>query len=162
MVRQLLRVLPVLAFATSIAACTPPPAQAPAAPAAPPPPPPITQAAVEQRVQDTVAALIAGDAVTAGAAYTSDATFLNARGKFDGQANIQAFWAEALKAGAGKGLTLQTVKSGTSGDLAYTVSRFTGGITATSGHTVTVIQRQADGSLKVVVQVSIPDPPAAK
>ena len=45
---------------------------------------------------------------------------------------------EALKAGAGKDLKLEVVKWGTSGDMAYTLSRFTGGITATSGHVLAV------------------------
>jgi ketosteroid isomerase-like protein len=164
MLRSVLRAVPALALATSLAACSPPPTQTAqrATPPAPAPPPPISQATVEQSVQDTVAALAAGDAAKAGAMYASDATFMNARGKFDGQAGIQTFWAEALKAGAGKGLALQTVKSGTSGDLAYTVSRFTGGITASSGYTVGITERQPDGSLKIIVQMSLPDPPAAK
>jgi hypothetical protein len=44
--------------------------------------------------------------------------------------------------------------------MAYTLSRFTGGITATSGHVLAVSVRQPDGTLKTVAQVSIPDPPA--
>jgi len=162
MIRQLLRGIPVIAFAAGVAACSPaaPPAQTTAP--APSAPPPISQAAVEQSVQDTVAALAAGDAAKAGAMYAADAMFLNAQGRFDTQAGIQAFWTEALKAGAGKDLALESVKSGTSGDLAYTVSRFTGGVTASSGYTVAITERQADGSLKVVVQVSLPDPPAAR
>ena len=159
MIRQLLRGIPVVAFAASMAACSP--AQSPA-PAAPAPPPPISAAVIEQNVQDMVAALAAGDTTKAGSMYAADATFVNARGKFDTQAGIQAFWAEAVKSGAGKGLALETVKSGTSGDLAYTVSRFTGGITATSGYTVAISERQPDGSIQVIVQVSIPDPPATK
>lgn len=44
--------------------------------------------------------------------------------------------------------------------MAYTVSRFTGGITAPSGHVLAVSQRQTDGLMKTVAQISIPDPPA--
>ena len=65
-----------------------------------------------------------------------------------------------VKGGASKNLKLAVEKWGTSGDLAYSVSRFTGGITAPSGYVLAVVERQADGSLKTVAQVSIPDPPA--
>jgi ketosteroid isomerase-like protein len=162
LIKQLLRGIPVVVFAASMAACSPTQSPAPAAPAAPAPPPPISAAVIEQNAQDLVAALAAGDTAKAGSMYAADATFVNPRGKFDTQAGIQAFWAEAVKGGAGKGLALDTVKSGTSGDLAYTVSRFTGGITATSGYTVAISERQPDGSIQVIVQVSIPDPPATK
>jgi len=161
MIRQLLRGIPVGVLAATMAACSPAQTTAPAA-AAPAPPPPIAAAVIEQHVQDMVAALAAGDTAKAGSMYAADATFVNARGKFDTQTGIQAFWTEAVKSGAGKGLTLETVKSGASGELAYTVSRFTGGITATSGYTVAISERQPDGSIKVIVQVSIPDPPATK
>jgi ketosteroid isomerase-like protein len=162
MVSHLLRAIPVLALAASVAACSPPPPPAETAAPAPSAPPPISQAVIEQNVQDTVAALAAGDAAKASAMYADDAVFMNARGRFDTRAGIEAFWAEALKAGAGKGLALETVKSGTSGDLAYTVSRFTGGITASSGYTIAITERQPDGSLKIIVQGSIPDPPATR
>jgi ketosteroid isomerase-like protein len=162
MIRQLLlRSASVLVLAASVAACSPPRSEmATSVTPAPMAPPSISQADVDQTLKDMVAALAAGDAAKAGGMYASDAIFLNARGKYDTSAAIEAFWAEALKSGAGKGLALETVKSGTSGDLAYTVSRFTGGITATSGYTLAVTERQPDGSLKVVVQVSLPDPPA--
>lgn len=164
MIRQLLRGIPVIALAVGVAACSPAPPAPPAETTAPAPtaPPPISSAQVAQSVQDTVAALAAGDAAKAGGMYAADAVFMNAQGKFDTQAGIEAFWTEALKAGAGKGLALETLKSGTSGDLAYTVSRFTGGITASSGYTVAITERQPDGSLKIVVQVSLPDPPATR
>lgn len=129
---------------------------------APSPPSPISQAAIEQTVQDTVAALVAGDAAKAGAMYAADAVFLNVRGKFETQTAIEAFWAEYVKTGGAKGLVLETVKSGTSGELAYSVSRFTHTTTALSGHTVTVSERQPDGSLKIVVHMNLPDPPAAR
>ena len=148
-------VVPTL-IACAAAACASPAPE----PSAPPPPPAITQASVEQAVQDATAALASGDATRAATFYANDATFVSARGKVESQAGIEAFWTEALKAGAGKDLKLEVVKWGTSGDMAYTLSRFTGGITATSGHVLAVSQRQADGTLKVVAQVSLPDPPA--
>lgn len=162
MLRQILHGIPVIALAAGMTACSPaapPPDTAAQAPSAPPP---ISQAAVEQSAQDLVAALAAGDATRAGAMYATDAVFLNAQGRFDTQTGIEAFWTEALKAGAGKDLALEPVKSGTSGDLAYAVNRFTGGITASSGYTVAITERQPDGSLKIVVQVSLPDPAAPK
>jgi hypothetical protein len=55
---------------------------------------------------------------------------------------------------------MEGMKGGSSGDLAWRLSRFTGGITAGSGHVLAVIQRQADGSLKTAAQVTVPDPPA--
>ena len=148
-------VVPTL-IACAAAACASPAPE----PSGPPPPPAITQTSVEQAVQDAVAALASGDAAKAATTYSSDAVFVSARGKVESQAGIEAFWTEALKAGAGKDLKLEVVKWGTSGDMAYTLSRFTGGITASSGHVLAVSQRQADGTLKTVVQVSIPDPPA--
>ena len=140
-----------------LAACA-----APAKDAAPPPPPAITQAAIDKVVQDQVSALVAGDAAKAAAVYAPDAVLVTARGKAEG-AGIASFWTEALKTpGAGKDLKVNILKTGTSGDLAYTLATFSGGVTAPSGHTLAVSQRQADGSLKIIMQVSIPDPPAKK
>ena len=157
-----LRLLPsvsVLVLLAAVACSTPAPQPAPT-PATPPSPPAIRQAAVEQSAQDIAAALVAGDAAKAAGQYATDAVFVNARGKFDTRAGIEAFWAGALKTpAAGKDLKLEIVKWGTSGDLAYSVSRFTGGITAKTGYVLAVSERQADGSLKTVAQVSIPDPP---
>lgn len=140
------------------AACAPAPPPPPPLP--PPPPPAITQAAVEQSVQDLTGALVAGDSAKVGSGYKADAVLISARGKVDTSAGIEAFWTAALKGGAGKNLKLATEKWGTSGELAWSLSRFTGGITATSGYVLAVSERQADGSLKTVAQVSIPDPPA--
>jgi ketosteroid isomerase-like protein len=124
--------------------------------------PAITQADLDKVTQDQVAAMNTGDGAKAGAVYATDAVFVSARGAVETQAAITSFWTEAMKNGAGKDLKINIVKFGTSGDLAYTLSRFTGGITAPSGHVLAVSKRQADGSLKIVMQVSIPDPPAAK
>ncbi|MHB0963610.1 MAG: YybH family protein [Gemmatimonadaceae bacterium] len=154
---HLSRTIPAVLFA-AVASCAAPAKEESAAA-----PPPITQQTVEAAVQATVAALNAGDASKVGESFTTDATFINARGKFDSAAGIAAFWAEALKTpGAGKDLKVELVKWGTSGDLAYSVSRFTGGVTAPTGYTVAISQRQPDGSMKTVAQVSIPDPPAKK
>jgi uncharacterized protein (TIGR02246 family) len=148
----------VLLLAGTIACSAPPPP--PAAPAAPPPPPPIDQAAVVSATQDVVAALAAGDIAKVGSGYSEDAVLVSPRGKVDTRAAIAAFWTEALKTpGAGKNLKLETVKVGSSGDLAYVLSRFTGGITAPSGHVLGIVQRQADGSLKTIAQMTVPDPP---
>lgn len=137
-----------------LASCAPAKDTAPAAPVA------ITQAEIEKSTQDQVGALAAGDAAKSGAAYATDAVFISARGRIDSQAAITSFWTEALKTpGAAKNLKLELVKWGASGDLAYSLSRFTGGITAPSGYVLAASQRQADGSLKIVMQVSIPDPP---
>ena len=154
---RLLRTIPAVLF-VAVASCTAPAKEEPAAA-----PPPITQQNVEEAVQASVAALNVGDAAKVGESYAADATFISARGKYDSAAGITAFWTEALKApGAGKDLKLEIVKWGTSGDLAYSVSRFTGGITAPTGYVVAISQRQPDGSMKTVAQVSIPDPPAKK
>lgn len=142
-------------------ACSPPPPAEPARPAAPPPPPPIEQSAVETASQNISAALAAHDIAKVGSGYTEDAVLVTMRGKVDTRAGIEAFWTQALKApGAGKSLKMEPVRFGTSGDLAWGLSRFTGGITAGSGHVLAVIQRQADGSLKTVAQMTVPDPPA--
>ena len=137
-------------------------AEAPTAappPAAAPQPPPITRSTIDEAMQSAVAALAAHDTAKASAIYAPDAVFVNSRGTFETQAGIQAFWTEALKTpNAGKNLKQEIVKWGASGDLAYSLSRFTGGITAGSGHVLAVSQRQPDGSMKTVVQVSIPDP----
>lgn len=96
-----------------------------------------------------------------GSGYATDAVLITARGKAETRAGIEAFWSGALKAagaGAAKDLKLTVEKWGTSGDLAYSLSRFTGGVTAKAGYVLAVSQRQPDGSLKTVAQVSIPDP----
>ena len=123
-------------------------------------PAPATQAEVEKNTQDLVALLRAGDGAAAGNAYATDATFINARGKIDGSEAIAAFWTKALEGGAGKSLTLEPVKWGASGDLAYSLHRYSGGITAPSGYVLAVTQRQSDGTFKVVTQISMPDMPA--
>jgi ketosteroid isomerase-like protein len=149
--------LVLIAVAFAAAACAK--EAVPEAATTPPPPPAITREAANQALQEAVAALAAGDAAKASTGYATDGVFISARGPVEGQAAIQTFWAEALKGGAGKDLKIELTKFGTSGDLAYLVGRFTGGITASSGHVMMIMQRQADGSLKTVAQTSIPDPP---
>ena len=122
--------------------------------------PAVTQQDVEQGGQSIVNALRAGDGAAAATHYSSDAVFVSARGKVDGATAIGDFWTKAAANGAGKGLTLETVKWGASGDIAYSLSRYTGGMTAPTGHVLAVMQRQADGTLKTVAQISIPDAPA--
>jgi ketosteroid isomerase-like protein len=158
MLVRVFRSIPVLAIVATLA-CSPPPVEQ--ATQVTPEPPPIDQTAVTQMVADITAALAAGDIARVGTGYAEDAVLVNARGRTDTRAGIEAFWAGALKAaGTGKDLKLEVVKWGASGDLAYSLSRFTGGITAGSGYVLGVVERQADGSLKTVAQVSIPDPPA--
>ncbi len=120
-------------------------------------PTPITQQQADEAQQAFTTALRNGDASQAGSYYGADATFISARGKVETQAAISTFWSEAIKGGAGKSLELHPLKFGASGDLAWSLSHFTGGITAPTGHVLAVYQRQADGSLKVVAQVSIPE-----
>jgi ketosteroid isomerase-like protein len=119
--------------------------------------PPITQQQVEDARTRMVDALRSGNGASTADLYDSDAMFVSARGKFEGRDAITAFWTDALKAGAGQSLQAPVVKWGASGDLAYSISRFTGGVTASSGHTLMVYQRQADGTLKVLAQFSVPD-----
>jgi uncharacterized protein (TIGR02246 family) len=141
-------------------ACSPPPVEQ-ARQVAPAPPPAIDRAAVDAMNRDISAALAAGDIAKVGTGYAEDAVLVTARGKVDTRAGIQAFWTQALKApGTGKDLNLEPIKFGTSGDLAWSLSRFTGGITAGSGHVLAVVQRQPNGALEVVAQFTVPDPPA--
>ena len=153
--RLLLESATMLVLVASLA-CSPPPVEQ--ARQVTPEPPPIDEAAVTQSLNDAVAALAAGDTARMGTSYTEDAVLVTTRGKVDTRAGIEAFWAEALKAREGSALALETVKWDASGDLAYVLSRFTGGVTAGSGHVLAVVRRQPDGSLKTVAQVSIPDP----
>ena len=141
-------------------ACSPPPVEE-ARQVTPAPPPAVDEAAASAAADAITAALVAGDIAKIGSAYTDDAVLVTARGKIETRAGIEAFWTQALKApGAGKDLKMERLKTGTSGDLAWALSRFTGGITAGSGHVLGIMQRQADGSLKMVAQVTVPDPPA--
>jgi ketosteroid isomerase-like protein len=123
-------------------------------------PAPITQQDVDAFSERVNGVIRNGDTAALGNVYTDDAVMISARGKMDGGQAIRAFWTEAIRAGAGKSLQAETLKFGTSGDLAWALSRFTGGVTAPAGHTLRVFQRQADGSLRTVVQLSIPDSPA--
>lgn len=125
-------------------------------------PAPITQADVQQVTDAIAGALKIGDAAAVAQHFTADGVFISARGKLEGQQAIQEFWAAATKDGAGKNLSLTTVKWGTEGSLAWSIGEYTGGITAPEGNTLTILQRQADGSLKVVAQASIPKPAAPK
>ena len=117
----------------------------------------ITQQEAEEMSNNFVAALRAGDGAAATNAYAPDAILISARGKVEGRDAITAFWSDAVKSGAGKELALQTIKFTASGDMAYTLSHFTGGITAPTGHVLAVSQRQPDGTVKMVAQVSIPE-----
>jgi len=126
-------------------------------PAAPAPPPPISQQQADSATNAFVAALRAGDASQTTAYYSADAVFISGRGKVESQGAIAAFWTEALKGGAGKALELHPLKFAASGDMAWQLSHFTGGITTPTGHVLAVFQRQADGSVKLVAQVSIPE-----
>jgi ketosteroid isomerase-like protein len=123
-------------------------------------PAPITQQDVEKSTQDIVAALRAGDAAAVAQNYTAEGAFISARGKVEGTQAVQDFWAAATKDGAGKNLNINVLKWGTAGDLAWSIGDYTGGITAPEGNVLTVMQRQADGSLKVVAQASVPKPAA--
>ena len=67
---------------------------------------------------------------------------------------------QAVQANQGRTLSGETVKFGSNGEFAWQLSRFTGGVTAPSGHTLRVLQRQPDGGLRVLAQVSVPDAPA--
>jgi ketosteroid isomerase-like protein len=154
--RMLLDSATMLVLAVSLA-CSPPPVEQ--ARQVAPEPPPLDQASVTQSINNAVAALAAGDVAKMGSGYAEDAVLVTARGKVETRTGIEAFWTEALKSRGASALALETVKWGTSGDLAYVLSRFTGGVTAGSGHVLAVVQRQPDGSLKTVAQVSIPDPP---
>jgi len=123
-------------------------------------PAPITQQELEAQTDAFTASVRAGDTTALGNAYASDAVFISARGKLEGNDAIVAFWKEAAASGAGKSLEAHSLKFGTSGDFAWLLNRFTGGVTAPAGHTLRVFQRQADGSVKTLVQLSIPDAPA--
>ena len=129
-------------------------------PASQPAPVPLTQQEVEAVSDAFTAAVRNGDTTALGNGYTSDAVFVSARGKLEGNDAIAAFWKDAVKQGVGKSLEAQTLKFGSSGDLAWLLNRFTGGVTAPAGHTLRVFQRQPDGSIKTLVQLSIPDAPA--
>jgi ketosteroid isomerase-like protein len=122
-------------------------------------PAPVTQQEVEQSINTFLAALHAGDTAALPNRYAPDATFVTARGKLDGDA-VRAFWMDAVKAGQGRSQEVTTVKFGASGDMAYLLGRYTGGITSPSGHTLQVWQKQADGKVSIVAQVSVPDPAA--
>jgi len=123
-------------------------------------PVPITQQEVDAQTDAFIAAVRNGDTTALGSVYAADASMVSARGKLDGNEAIVAFWTEATKGGAGKSLETQPLKFGSSGDLAWSLNRFTGGVTAPAGHTLRVFQRQPDGSIKTLVQLSIPDVPA--
>jgi len=149
----------------AFAACAPddetaPPADTVAEPAAADEPAPITQEEVDA-FSDRVNALIRdGDTAALNTVYTDDVVMVSARGKMEGSDALVAFWTERVRAGAGKSLQAETLKFGSNGDMAWALSHFTGGVTAPSGHTLRVFQRQPDGSIRTVVQLSIPDMPA--
>jgi len=129
-------------------------------PAAADEPAPITQQEVDEYSNRVNASIRNGDTAALNTVYADDAVMVSARGKVEGGGALVGFWAERVRAGAGKTLQAETVKFGSSGDLAWALSRFTGGVTAPAGHTLRVFQRQPDGSIRTVVQVAVPDMPA--
>lgn len=121
---------------------------------------PITQQEVAAFSDHSDAAIRDGDTAVFRNFYTDDAVMVSARGKVEGAPALITFWKDAVAAGKGKSLQTELLKFGTDGDLAWALNRFTGGVTAPAGHTLRVFQRQPDGSLRTVVQLSIPDMPA--
>lgn len=126
-------------------------------------PAPISQAEMDAAHAEWMAAEQADDGARAGAQYAADAIFVSPRGTFEGQGAIQAMWTDAFGAQPGSaGTQLTAIKTGASGDLGYTLGRYTSGVSVagSNGHYLTVTQRQPDGSVKIVAQISIADPPA--
>lgn len=148
------RALIVLASVATVVACAgaPQPGQTP-----------ITEAEIQALNDEWLRGEREDDGMRAAAGYTSDAILVTVRGRVDGQAMIQQFWSEAFAAQPGSAETrLQIIKWDASGDIGYVVGRFEGGVTARAGHWLAVVQRQQDGSLRTVAQISIPDPAPAQ
>jgi ketosteroid isomerase-like protein len=133
-----------------------------AEPAAASEPAPITQQDVEAYAERADAAIRTGDTAAFNNFYADDALMISARGRVEGGAALAAFWRDAVATGSGRSLQSEILKFGSDRDLAWALSRFTGGVTAPAGHTLRVFQRQADGSLRTVVQLSMPDMPAQR
>lgn len=152
------RRIPVLLLSVVLASCSTASTEDQADAAKASEPTPITQQDVETATNTMITALRAGDAATYASQFASDGAFISARGKVEGQQAIQEFWAAAGKDGAAKNLDLKIVKWAASGDVAWSIAEYTGGVTAPAGNVLTVMQRQADGTLKILAQASVPKP----
>jgi ketosteroid isomerase-like protein len=157
---RLLGVVGCVAFTACAPADQTPAADQASEPAAAAEPAPITQQEVDAFSSTVNGYIRDGDTASLHNVYTDDAIMVSARGKTEGGQALVEFWKASVQAGQGKTLSGETVKFGSNGELAWQLSRFTGGVTAPSGHSLRVFQRQPDGGLRVVVQVAVPDAPA--
>jgi len=138
------------------------------------PVPPDTRAADVKAVQDVEAAWVkdiaAKDADKVANYFAEDGSFLLANAPvIKGRENIQAVWKQVM-ADPNFSLTFQSTQAEASkgGDLAYTMGTYSmttsvpkGNKTVTDkGKYVTVFRKQADGTWKVVADVSNSDLPA--
>lgn len=120
-----------------------------------------TEAEIKATYDEWLAAEKSDDGARAGGLYAADAVFVSARGKVEGKDAITKFWTDVFNEKPGSsGTEIHPMKWGASGELGWSLIHYTGGVTApgASGHALAVSQRQPDGSLKLLVQVSIPEP----
>lgn len=118
------------------------------------------RAAIEKEIAGFVAAANAGDAAGLAGFYTGDATLLPPGSPaVKGHAGIQAFWQAFLSSGASDP-KLRVVEVDVVGDTAIEIGAFEanmpnpqGGAAAASGKYVVVWKRQADGGIKMAVDI---------
>lgn len=148
------KLLIVLVSAVTLLACAGAPQRTPAE---------ITEAEIGGLVEEWLRAAREGDGVRAAAGYALDAILVTGDGRVDGQPAIQRYWAEAFTARPGNAETrLPVIKWGSSGDIGYALGGVDGGVTTQAGHWLAVVQRQEDSSLRIVAQISIPNPVSAQ
>jgi hypothetical protein len=145
-----------LAAAVALAGCTPMEESSANAGAAAPAAP-LSQQEAELFLNTFVSEVRVGDTTKLSSYFAPYATFISPRGRIDSRDSIVKFWSEAVKAGAGKTLELHPARFGSGGNVAWQLSHFTGGVTAPTGYVLTVLQREPDGAVKAVAQLSVPD-----
>lgn len=118
--------------------------------------PQMESASVEELGQmnrDFAAALNAGDAKAAAAAYTEDAVLIPpGEDIVRGRANIEAYWRAALEEGGMRDASVETIDARSSGDLGYEVGTFVltvngpdGEAIVDSGRYVELLRLESDG-----------------
>lgn len=103
--------------------------------------------------RDFAAALNAGDAKAAAAAYTEDAVLIPpGEDIVRGRANIEAYWRAALEEGGMRDASVETIDARSSGDLGYEVGTFVltvngpdGEAIVDSGRYVELLRLESDG-----------------
>lgn len=162
-VKHVLSLAPVAALVLAVTGCQQPAPQVADTRAA-------DEAAIRAVCDDQLKAVAAMDASKAVSGYTDDAVFMSPDAPLiRGKADVQKTFEAMLKDKPEFSIDTPKIEVAKSGDVAYewvtgkmAVKDKKGKVTETGFKSLTAWKKQADGSWKMTVDTSIPDPPQNK